>query len=67
MNIGNTNNYALRTLWNVIGGNKFQPDSSEGAMAICEMEPVLPILERPTAELPRNSSRHLGNARYHFQ
>jgi len=36
-------------------------------MAICEMEPVLSTLERPTAGLPRNSSRHAGNALYRFQ
>lgn len=36
-------------------------------MAICEMEPVLSLLERPIAELPRSSSRHAGNALYRFQ
>lgn len=28
---------------------------------------MLSVLERPTAELPRNSSRHAGNALYRFQ
>ncbi|KAF3049337.1 hypothetical protein E8E11_000526 [Didymella keratinophila] len=65
--LGNTNNDALQTLSYMTGGYKFQPESLEEAMAICEMEPVLSILERPTAELPRNSSRHAGNSLYRFQ
>jgi hypothetical protein len=49
------------------GGYKFQPDSLEEVMAICEMEPVLSLLERPDAVVPRTSSRHAGNALYRYQ
>lgn len=49
------------------GGYKFQPQTLEEAMAICEMEPVLSLLERPDAALPEISSRHARNALFRFQ
>jgi hypothetical protein len=67
VHLGNTNNTSLQTLSYMTGGYKFQPGSLEEAMAICEMEPVLSLLERPVADLPRSSSRHSGNALYRFQ
>ncbi|KAF9695209.1 hypothetical protein EKO04_006853 [Ascochyta lentis] len=65
--LGSANNTALQTLSYMTGGYKFEPASLEEAMAICEMEPVLSLLERPIATLPRNASRHAGNALYRFQ
>jgi hypothetical protein len=38
------------------GGYKFQPKALEEVMAICEMEPVLSLWERPVAGLPVFSS-----------
>lgn len=65
--LGNANNTGLQTLSYMTGGYKFQPNNLEEAMAICEMEPVLSLLERPDISLPRSSSRHSGNALYRFQ
>ncbi|KAH6622099.1 hypothetical protein C7974DRAFT_216154 [Boeremia exigua] len=65
--LGNENNTDLQTLSYVTGGYKFEPSSLEEAMAICEMEPVLSLADRPVAVLPRISSRHAGNALYRFQ
>ena len=36
----------------ITGGYKFQPDELEHAMAICELEPVLSVLERPDITPP---------------
>lgn len=41
----------LQTLSYLTGGWIFQPETLEEAMAICEMEPVLSILERPYMDL----------------
>ncbi|KAJ8116748.1 hypothetical protein OPT61_g1881 [Boeremia exigua] len=65
--LGNTENTDLQVLSYMTGGYKFEPSSLEEAMAICEMEPVLSLLERPAAELPHSSSRHAGNPLYRFQ
>jgi ubiquitin-protein ligase len=64
---GDANNTALQTLSYMTGGYKFEPASLEEAMAICEMEPVFSVLERPAAVVPRFSSRHAGNALWRFQ
>ncbi|KAJ4348997.1 hypothetical protein N0V95_004994 [Ascochyta clinopodiicola] len=50
---GEDNKSARLTLSYMTGGYKFQPASLEEAMAICEMEPVLSLLERPAMTLPR--------------
>lgn len=65
--LGKEDNTDLQTLSYMTGGYKFEPSNLEEAMAICEMEPVLSLVERPDADLPRNSSRHAGNALYRFQ
>ncbi|KAJ4303176.1 hypothetical protein N0V90_002069 [Kalmusia sp. IMI 367209] len=50
------------------GGYKFQPNQLEHAIAICELEPVLSILERPNILLPQfgrgynNPTQRLGKA-----
>ena len=49
------------------GGYKFEPTDLEEAMAICEMEPVLSVLERSAAVVPRFSLRHAGSALWRFQ
>jgi hypothetical protein len=50
------------------GGYKFQPQALEDAMAICEMEPVLSLWERPAPELPVfSSSRLYTTDLYRFQ
>jgi len=46
--IGAENNKDLRTISHLTGGYKFVPKSLEQAMAICEMEPVLTQLDRPS-------------------
>jgi hypothetical protein len=46
--LGDEDNIELRTISYLSGGYKFKPLSLEEAMAICEMEPVLSQLERPT-------------------
>ncbi|KIX92666.1 uncharacterized protein Z520_11695 [Fonsecaea multimorphosa CBS 102226] len=38
---------ALRTISHLTGGYKFRPTSLEQALALCELEPVLSIHERP--------------------
>jgi uncharacterized protein YegL len=45
--LGNTQNTELKTLSYLSGGYTFEPKTLEEAMAICEMEPVLSVLERP--------------------
>jgi hypothetical protein len=45
--IGNQDNRALRTISYLTGGYKFAPTSIEEASALCELEPVLSIHERP--------------------
>ena len=47
----------LKTISYLTGGYAFQPGSLEDAMAICEMEPVLSLLERPDKS-PARSVRH---------
>jgi len=46
--IGAENNVDLKTISLLTGGYKFVPKSLEQAMAICEMEPVLTQLDRPS-------------------
>lgn len=45
--IGDEDNLELRTVSSVTGGYKFVPSSVEEASALCELEPVLSIHERP--------------------
>ncbi|KAI4915441.1 uncharacterized protein J4E92_009395 [Alternaria infectoria] len=47
----------IKTISYLTGGYAFQPASLEDAMAICEMEPVLSLLERPDKS-PARSVRH---------
>lgn len=56
--LGQAKNLDLKTISYLTGGFKFQPDTMENAMAICEMEPVLSQLERPDINLPAGP-RHL--------
>jgi ubiquitin-protein ligase len=50
--IGSEDNSDLRTLSFLTGGYKFVPKTLEQAVAICELEPVLSIHERPPAVRP---------------
>ncbi|KAI4936692.1 hypothetical protein J4E86_011309 [Alternaria arbusti] len=52
-------NADLKGISFLTGGYVFQPKSLEEAMAICEMEPVLSLFERPDKSL--NGSVHLRN------
>jgi hypothetical protein len=45
--IGDEDNSALRTASYLTGGYKFVPSTIEEASALCELEPVLSIFERP--------------------
>lgn len=45
--IGNEENSSLRTVSFLTGGYKFVPKTIEDASALCELEPVLSIFERP--------------------
>lgn len=56
--LGDEDNIELRTISYLSGGYKFEPRSLEEAMAICEMEPVLSQLERPTVAPPREAHCH---------
>ncbi|KAF4633485.1 hypothetical protein G7Y89_g4628 [Cudoniella acicularis] len=56
--LGNEDNVDLRTLSYLSGGYKFKPQSLEQAMAICEMEPVLSQLERPSVTVPPEAYSH---------
>ena len=63
-------NTELKTVSFLTGGYVFQPKNLEEAMAICEMEPVLSLSERP--DMSTRGSRHLLNYRanpnfYHFR
>ncbi|OCL07298.1 hypothetical protein AOQ84DRAFT_342003 [Glonium stellatum] len=64
--LGDVDNEDLRTVAYLSGGYKFQPESLEQAMAICEMEPVLSQLERPTIVLPRASQVHTYDTQLRF-
>lgn len=50
--IGEENNSALRAVSYLTGGYKFVPHSVEEASALCELEPVLSIHERPPISRP---------------
>ncbi|KIW95993.1 uncharacterized protein Z519_03059 [Cladophialophora bantiana CBS 173.52] len=54
--IGEENNSALRTVSYLTGGYKFVPNSVEEASALCELEPVLSIHERPRIYRPMSAS-----------
>ncbi len=54
--IGYQNNRALRTISYLTGGYKFVPNSVEEASALCELEPVLSIHERPPISRPMSDS-----------
>jgi len=56
--LGEEDNVDLRTISYLSGGYKFTPESLEQAMAICEMEPVLSQLERPTVGPPKEAYNH---------
>ncbi|KIX05990.1 uncharacterized protein Z518_03964 [Rhinocladiella mackenziei CBS 650.93] len=61
--IGEEDNSELRTLSYRTGGYKFVPNSIEEASALCELEPVLSIHERPPVSRPTHqwfsqSTRH---------
>jgi hypothetical protein len=45
--LGSARNMDLKTISYLSGGYTFEPKTLEEAMAICEMEPVLSVLERP--------------------
>ncbi|KAI8940670.1 hypothetical protein NX059_001941 [Plenodomus lindquistii] len=45
--LGEDNNSDLKTLSYLTGGLIFEPKTLDEAMAICELEPVLSLLERP--------------------
>ena len=64
--LGDVDNEDLRTVAYLSGGYKFQPESLEQAMAICEMEPVLSQLERPDIVLPRASQVHTYDTQLRF-
>ena len=55
--IGNDNNSELRVVSYLTGGYKFAPKTLDQAMAMCEMEPVLCQLERPTIVKHANPNR----------
>ena len=66
--IGDEYNGALRAISYLTGGYKFVPKSVEAASALCELEPVLSIHERPpvsppVANLAVEFSRVLSSAR----
>jgi uncharacterized protein YegL len=46
--LGSAQNKDLKTFSYLCGGYTFEPKTLDEAMAICEMEPVLSILERPS-------------------
>ncbi|KAJ9607164.1 hypothetical protein H2200_008236 [Cladophialophora chaetospira] len=54
--IGNSSNRALRTISYCTGGYKFVPTSVEETSALCELEPVLSIHERPPTLRPVSES-----------
>lgn len=56
--LGDEDNMDLRTVSYLSGGYKFEPESLEQAMAICEMEPVLSLLERPPIHTPTEAHSH---------
>ncbi|KAK6586142.1 hypothetical protein PZA11_001199 [Diplocarpon coronariae] len=64
--LGNEDNQDLRTVSYLTGGYKFQPESSEQAMAILEVEPVLSQLERPPIVVPTHSQSHPYDANLRF-
>jgi len=63
--LGDEDNEDLRTISYLSGGYKFVPKSLEQAMAICEMEPVLSLLDRPPIVSPPEATR-LHNSFYSF-
>ncbi|KAF2996796.1 hypothetical protein E8E13_000636 [Curvularia kusanoi] len=65
--LGKANNKALQALSHMTGGYKLRPNSLDEAMAICEMEPVLSLLERPAVVLPHFASRHANSALWRFE
>ncbi|KAF2463700.1 uncharacterized protein BDR25DRAFT_245013 [Lindgomyces ingoldianus] len=65
--LGEEENLDLQALSYLTGGYKFQPDTMEEAMAICELEPVLSIHERPDVVLPSLSRQLLYNPQIRFQ
>ena len=58
--LGLVNNRELRAVSHLTGGYKFHPTSLQQAMAICEMEPVLSLLERPVATPPQGVPQALA-------
>ena len=52
--LGDAENDELKTLSYLTGGYTFEPKNLEEAMAICEMEPVLSLLERPELNIQDN-------------
>ncbi|KAK3369955.1 ubiquitin-conjugating enzyme/RWD-like protein [Podospora didyma] len=60
--LGGTDNLDLRTLSAITNGFKFHPASLNQAFAICEMEPVLSLLERDVAVIKTSRSRRGGNS-----
>jgi hypothetical protein len=51
--LGSARNTDLNTISYLSGGYTFEPKTLEEAMAICEMEPVLSVLERPNENVGR--------------
>ncbi|KAI1688383.1 U-box domain containing protein [Pyrenophora tritici-repentis] len=56
--LGNTGNLRLQTLSSLTEGYVFAPKTLDEAMAICELEPVLSLLERPPSISPARSRYH---------
>ena len=56
--LGYEDNLDLRTISYLSGGYKFNPQSLEQSMLLCEMEPVLNQLERPPIIPPREALSH---------
>jgi len=56
--LGDEDNTDLRTISYLSGGYKFNPQSLEQSMLLCEMEPVLNQLERPPIVSPREALSH---------
>ncbi|ORX96291.1 hypothetical protein BCR34DRAFT_619726 [Clohesyomyces aquaticus] len=64
--LGDEDNVDLRALSYLTGGFKFKPYTMEQAMAICELEPVLSIKERPEIILPSHALQHLSSPLIRF-
>jgi hypothetical protein len=65
--LGEALNEELQTMSYLTGGYIFEPKTLEEAMAICELEPVLAILERPNVPDSESDADSDDEGHHHFR